>query len=51
MFLSRQFRPTVGAAYIGKNSYVGFDMGLGLGGGGFDFGLSAGSAKTKIRQP
>lgn len=47
MFGSRTWRPTVGAAYLGNNSYIGADMGFGLNGGGITFGLGAGGVNTK----
>lgn len=42
MFKAKRFRPTIGAAYLGDNGYVGLDMGFDLNGGGIDFGLGAG---------
>lgn len=47
MFSSKRIRPTVGAAYLGSNSYIGLDMGFGLNGEGLDFGLGLGGVKTK----
>ena len=47
MLSSRQARPTIGAAYLGTNNYLGADLGFGFGGEGIDFGLSLGGAKTK----
>lgn len=46
MFGSQSLRGTVGAAYLSDNSFVGLDLGYGLGSGAFDFGVSAGGAKT-----
>jgi hypothetical protein len=51
MFQSRNLRPTVGIAYLGRNVYIGTDMGFGLNGGGLDFGLSAGGVNTKKIAP
>lgn len=44
---SRQFRPTFGAAWMGNDTYIGADMGFGLGGDGVDFGLGLGVAQTQ----
>ncbi|PTV93651.1 hypothetical protein C8J27_11316 [Rhodobacter aestuarii] len=46
MFGSRTWRPTVGAAWLGNNSYIGADVGFGLNGGGITFGLGAGGVDT-----
>lgn len=46
MFQSQRFRPTVGAAYLGDNSYISIDLGFGLNGGGIDFGAGIGGANT-----
>jgi len=46
MFQSKSWRATVGAAYLNDNTYIGLDMGLGLGGGGFSYGLSGGAVDT-----
>lgn len=46
MFKSKRIRPTVGAAYLGTNSYIGLDMGFGLKGEGIDFGLGIGVVNT-----
>ena len=46
MFGSQSWRPTVGAAYLGNNSYIGADVGFGLKGGGVTFGLGAGGVNT-----
>lgn len=48
---SKRLRPTVGAAYLGDNSYIGLDLGFGLNGEGFDFGFSAGAIKTLAPPP
>jgi hypothetical protein len=47
MFGSQSFRGTVGGAYLGSNTYIGLDMGLGLDGSGFGLGLSGGAVGTK----
>jgi hypothetical protein len=47
MFQSRSWRGTAGVAYLGTDGYIGLDVGLGLDGGGFDFGLGAGVADTE----
>lgn len=49
MFGSRTWRPTVGAAYLGDNSYIGADVGFGLNGGGITFGLGAGGVNTEAQ--
>jgi opacity protein-like surface antigen len=46
MFQSQRWRPTVGAAYLGDNSYIGLDMGFGLNGEGIDFGVGVGGVNT-----
>ena len=46
MLNSQSWRGTLGGAYLGSNAYVGLDMGLGFGGGGVDFGLSAGAVNS-----
>ena len=46
VFSTKRVRPTIGAAIIGDNSYVGIDMGFDLDGGGVDFGLGAGGLQT-----
>ena len=46
MFQSQRIRPTVGAAYLGDGSYLGFDLGFGLNGEGIDFGVGIGGADT-----
>jgi hypothetical protein len=45
---TKRVRPTVGAAFIGTNSYFGIDMGFSLDGSGFDFGVGAGGLKTAM---
>ena len=47
MFGNNSWRGTLGGAYLGNNSYVGLDMGIGLSGGGLDFGLGAGLVDTE----
>ena len=47
MFQSQRIRPTVGAAYLGDGSYIGFDLGIGLNGEGIDFGVGVGGADTE----
>lgn len=46
---SKAWRGTLGAAYLGKNTYIGLDMGLGLGGGGVDYGVSLGGVSSKAK--
>jgi len=45
MLKSRRIRPTVGAAYLGDNTYIGLD--LGLDGDGVDFGVGIGGVQTE----
>jgi hypothetical protein len=47
MFQSKRIRPTVGAAYLGDNRYIGLDMGFDLNGGGVDFGVGVGGVNTQ----
>lgn len=47
MFGTKSFRGTVGGAYLGTNTYIGLDMGLGFDGSGFDFGIGGGGVGTK----
>jgi len=47
MFGSQSWRGTVGAAYLGNNSYIGLDLGIGLRDGEIDFGVGVGGANTK----
>lgn len=47
MLKSRNLRPTVGAAYLMDNSYIGLDMGLDLKSREFDFGVGIGGVKTE----
>jgi len=46
VFSTKRVRPTIGAAILGKNSYVGVDMGIYLDGSGVDFGLGVGGLQT-----
>ena len=46
VFSTKRVRPTIGAAILGKNSYVGVDMGVYLDGSGVDFGLGVGGLQT-----
>lgn len=50
MLSSQSWRGTVGAAYLGNNSYIGLDLGIGLRDGAIDFGIGVGGANT-IRAP
>lgn len=47
MFQSQRIRPSVGAAWLGTNTYVGLDLGYDFTSGGFDFGVGAGGVDTK----
>lgn len=47
MLQSKRLRPTVGAAYLGDNAYIGLDLGLDLDGGGLDFGIGIGEVGTE----
>ncbi|MCF2903795.1 hypothetical protein L0666_02245 [Octadecabacter sp. CECT 8868] len=47
MFQSKRVRPTVGAAYLGDDTYFGVDMGFGLRGEGADFGVGVGVLDTQ----
>ena len=47
MFQSQRLRPTVGAAYLGSNSYIGLDMGYDFSRGGLDFSVGAGLTDTQ----
>ena len=47
MFSSKRLRPSLGTAYIGSDAYIGADVGFGLNGEGFDFGLGLGAVNTK----
>lgn len=51
LFKEKRIRPTIGAAYLGKNTYIGLDMGFGLNGEGIDFGLGVGGVNTKGKAP
>ena len=44
---SQSWRGTVGGAYLGNDTYIGLDMGLGLDGSGFGVGVSGGGVGTK----
>jgi len=46
VFTSQSLRPTIGAAYLFDNGYVGADVGYNLSAGTFDVGGSAGFADT-----
>lgn len=46
LFQSHSWRPTLGAAYLNNNTYIGADVGYTLGGGGLNFGLSGGAVNT-----
>ncbi len=47
MFGSQSWRGTIGAGYLGNNSYTGLDLGIGLRDGTIDFGLGVGGANTR----
>ncbi len=47
MFGTQSFRGTVGGAYLGRNTYLGLDIGLDFNGGGVGFGFGAGGVGTK----
>ncbi len=47
MFGNQTWRGTLGAARLGRNSYVGLDLGIGLGDGAIDFGVGVGAANTR----
>lgn len=47
MFGTQSWRGTVGAAYLGRNAYVGLDLGFGLNDGSFNFGPSLGVVNTR----
>ncbi len=47
MFGSQSWRGTVGGAYLGNDTYIGLDMGLGFDGSGFGVGVSGGGVGTK----
>jgi len=46
LFTSQSLRPTIGAAYLFDNGYVGADVGYDFTRGGIDFGAGAGFADT-----
>ena len=47
MFQSKRVRPTIGAAYLGSNSYIGLDLGYDFTRQGVDYSVGAGLANTK----
>lgn len=47
MFQSKSLRGTLGAAYLGTDAYVGFDLGVRLQGGAMDFGVGLGVVNTE----
>ena len=47
MLGSQTWRGTLGAAYLGSNSYLGLDLGIGFGDGAIGLGLGAGAVRTK----
>lgn len=47
VFTTQSLRPTVGAAYLMDDSYVGLDLGYSYNLGTFDFGASAGITDTE----
>ena len=47
MFGSQSWRGTIGAGYLGNNTYIGLDLGIGLRDGTIDFGVGVGGANTK----
>ena len=47
MLGSQTWRGTLGAAYLGNNSYLGLDLGIGFGDGAIGLGLGAGGVRTK----
>jgi hypothetical protein len=51
MLGSKRWRGTVGVARLGKNAYLGLDLGLGLTDGAIDFGASTGAVHTRAPQP
>lgn len=46
MLQSQRLRPTVGAAYLGDNNFIGLDLGFGLNGEGIDFGVGVGGVRS-----
>ena len=46
LFTSQGLRPTIGAAYLMDNSYIGLDLGYDITRGSIDFGAGAGFAET-----
>lgn len=51
MFGSGRVRPTIGAAYLDRNGYVGVDLGYDFGRGSIDFGAGIGVTNTKRSSP
>lgn len=51
MFQSQRIRPSLGAAYLGTNSYIGVDVGYDFGRGGLDFGVGIGGVNTSDPAP
>ncbi len=47
LFTSRRIRPTIGAAHLSDNSYIGLDMGFDPQGGNVDYGASIGLLNNK----
>jgi hypothetical protein len=46
MVQSQRWRPTVGVAYLGENTYVGIDLGYNLLTGSVDYGVGVGGLET-----
>lgn len=46
-FNDGRWRGTVGVAQLGRDSYIGLDLGIGLADGQIDFGAGAGIVRTK----
>lgn len=47
MFGTKNWRGSLGAAYLMDNSYIELNGGYNFNGGGFDIGIGAGGVKTK----
>ena len=47
MLGGKELRPTIGATYLGTDSYIGLDLGYGLKSRSVDFGLGIGGTDTK----